>query len=396
MARRLPQLIRRALALAWKVNPRAAIALLVCQAASGVLEAFGLLATSVPQTSVLFLIRRALARGPSAERSWSVQTVRIANFNAYKLNKTARGTTAWKARVTTVQEIAPAILSLQEVLVDHSTAPNDRWDTEAADTIHSFAADCGLTATVTATSGYPHGTVMASNSNRPWYTAILWNPDLVGLVPGSYRPYGAPDFWHGLTTAQFDLGAGEPVTVASYHGDPIRPDGRYNEALRIKSIFRRTAGVKRGFVIGDFNALSAARRAPHLGDGGSGSLGYYDAEPYGDQDHDDLEFQLLADTVGKEQLADRRQSAALLRRGFMVDAAAHLGAPWEATVGYWEDGRGDPDPWGERRIDLILATRPTAPGLVGYRLHRTAAALEASDHLCPVVDVSADAFTEGC
>ncbi|MEU4347106.1 endonuclease/exonuclease/phosphatase family protein [Streptomyces sp. NPDC023838] len=325
-----------------------------------------------------------------------MRTLRIANLNAYKLNKTARDTAAWKARVTTVQEIAPAILGLQEVLVNDASTPRDLWDTEAADTIQELAADCGLTATVTATSGYPHGTVMASNSSQPWYTAILWNPNTVSLLPDSYRPYGAPDFWHGLTTAQFDLGAGEPVTVAAYRGDPIRPDGRYNEALRIKSIFRRTGGVKRGFVIGDFNALSAARRAAHLVDGGSGGLGYYDEEPYRDQDHDDLECQLLADTIGKEQLADRRQTAALLRRGFMVDAAAHLQAPWEPTVGYWEDGRGDPDPWGERRIDLILATRPTARGLVSYRLHRTAAALEASDHLCPVADVSPAAFTEGC
>jgi ATP-binding cassette subfamily B protein len=53
MTRRLPQLIRRALALAWKVNPRAAIALLVCQAASGVLEAFGLLATTGTITALV-------------------------------------------------------------------------------------------------------------------------------------------------------------------------------------------------------------------------------------------------------------------------------------------------------------------------------------------------------
>ncbi|MCC9707147.1 ABC transporter ATP-binding protein/permease [Streptomyces sp. MNU76] len=46
MARRLPQLIRRALALGWQVDRNAVIALLVVQVLSGVLEAFGLMATT--------------------------------------------------------------------------------------------------------------------------------------------------------------------------------------------------------------------------------------------------------------------------------------------------------------------------------------------------------------
>ncbi|MFE9407346.1 endonuclease/exonuclease/phosphatase family protein [Streptomyces sp. NPDC006704] len=319
-----------------------------------------------------------------------MRTVRIANLNAYKLNKTARGTAAWKARVTAVQEIAPAILGLQEVLVDEAAAPKDLWDTEAADTIQEFAADCGLTATFTPTSGYPHGTVMASNSNRPWYTAILWNPDLVGLVPASYRPYGAPDFWHGLTTAAFDLGTGDPLTVLCYHGDPFRPGFRADEALRLKGICRTAGGAKKAVVMGDFNAASAARVS-----GPDGQERYYDAEWYRDQDHDDLEYQVIPEAIGGEQLADRRQTQALLRRGFMVDAAPHLNAPWEATVGHWKSGQGDPDPWGERRIDLILTTRPVAPALVSYRAHRSAAALAASDHVPVFVDIRPDAISEG-
>ncbi|MGW3031256.1 ABC transporter ATP-binding protein [Streptomyces sp. NPDC001178] len=46
MARRLPQLIRRALALGWQVDRRAVVALLAVEVVSGVLEAFGLLATT--------------------------------------------------------------------------------------------------------------------------------------------------------------------------------------------------------------------------------------------------------------------------------------------------------------------------------------------------------------
>jgi endonuclease/exonuclease/phosphatase family metal-dependent hydrolase len=313
-----------------------------------------------------------------------VRTVRIANLNAYKLTRRARGTAAWQARVTTVQEIAPDILSLQEVIVDEAGIPRELWDVEAAETIQEFAADCGLTAVVDPTSGYPHATAMASNGNRPWYTAILWNPSTIGVMRESYRPYGAPDFWHGLATAAFDFGTGDPLTVLSYHGDPIRPGFRYNEALRIKSILRATGGAKKAVVLGDFNAASAARIP-----GPDGHERYYDAEWYRDQDHDDLEYQVIPETIGGEQLADRRQTQALLRRGFMVDAAAHLGAPWEATVGHWKDGQGDPDPWGERRIDLILATRPVAPALVSYRVHRSSVAFAASDHLPVFVDLQA-------
>lgn len=53
MARRLPQLIRRSLALAWQVDRRSVIALLICQVASGVLEAFGLLATTGTITALI-------------------------------------------------------------------------------------------------------------------------------------------------------------------------------------------------------------------------------------------------------------------------------------------------------------------------------------------------------
>ncbi|MFE4057923.1 endonuclease/exonuclease/phosphatase family protein [Streptomyces sp. NPDC059096] len=310
-------------------------------------------------------------------------TKRLANLNAYKLTPATRGTSSWTARVTAIREINPDILALQEVVIDERVTSRDCWDREAASLIQDLAAHCGLTAAVGTTNGYPHGTAMAANWHRPWWTALLWNPETVQLVEDSYRPFGAPDFWHGCTTARFDVGAQEPILVASYHGDPFRPDFRYNEALRLKGIFRTAGGVKSGFVMGDFNALSAAQvRAA------DGTLHYYDHEPYTGQDHDDLEYQLMEGTIGSTQLADRRQTEALLRRGFMVDAAAHLGAPQHPTVGHWPDGKGDPDPWGERRIDLILATRPAAPSLIRYGIHRSPAALNAADHLMPYIDIN--------
>ncbi|MEV7794125.1 ABC transporter ATP-binding protein [Streptomyces sp. NPDC087512] len=53
MARRLPRLVRRSLALAWRVDPRATIGLLLCQAAAGVMQALGLVAISGTLTALL-------------------------------------------------------------------------------------------------------------------------------------------------------------------------------------------------------------------------------------------------------------------------------------------------------------------------------------------------------
>ncbi|MFD5030026.1 endonuclease/exonuclease/phosphatase family protein [Streptomyces sp. NPDC058405] len=318
-----------------------------------------------------------------------MRTIRLANLNAYKLTPATRGTSSWNARATAIQEIAPDILALQEVVVDENTTSRSSWEDEAASLIRDLAEQCGLTAAVGVSDGHPHGTAMAANWHRPWWTALMWNPHTVNLVEGSYRPFGAPDYWHGCTAARFDVGTREPILAASYHGDPFRPDFRYNEALRLKGTFRTTGGVKPGFCVGDFNSISAAKV-----DDGQGGRRFYDAEPYVDMRHDDLEFQVQAGTIGTTQLADRRQTEALLRKGYMVDAAAHLGAPWEPTVGHWEDGRGDPDPWGQRRIDLILASRSAAPALTGYQAHRSAAAEEASDHLPIYVDFDPSKISE--
>ncbi len=303
--------------------------------------------------------------------------LKIGNYNAYKLKLSDHGTDAWNARTAAVRELDPDFLGIQEIVVDAPNTPREQWDAVAADTVAAFADGCGLTAEITPTAGYPHGAAMAADGHphRAWYTAVLWNPRTAGYVPGSYRPLGVPDFWHGLTTIAFDIGAAEPLTIVSYQGDPFRPNWRAEEALRIKGLLRRTGGVKPAVVVGDFNGLSAAR-VP----GPDGALVYYDAEAYAEQDHDDLEYQVQAGTIGGAQLADRRQSEILLRRDYMVDVAAQLGVPWQATTGHWEDGKGDPDPWGPRRIDLILATRPVAPAVTGYGVLDSEIALAGSDH----------------
>ncbi|MEV4976441.1 ABC transporter ATP-binding protein [Streptomyces scopuliridis] len=53
MARRLPQLVRRSLALAWRVDRKATIGLLLCQASAGVMQALGLIAVSGTLSALL-------------------------------------------------------------------------------------------------------------------------------------------------------------------------------------------------------------------------------------------------------------------------------------------------------------------------------------------------------
>lgn len=318
-----------------------------------------------------------------------MSAIRFVNLNAYKLKSDTIGRPSWQARVVAIGEMAPDVLALQEVVVDESRPPA-QWADEASAIIQQLAADCDLSATTVCVDGSPGPTAMSSNSHRGWFTALLFNPETVTPVPGGFRPLGAPDFWHGFTMMEVDIGAPVPVTVGSYHGDPFRGSWRRDEALRIKGLFRATGGAKPGIVLGDYNALSAAQVRSQ-----DGTLCFYDEEPYLAQDHDDLEYQLLPGTIGGEQLADREQTELLLRRGFMVDAAAHLQAPWQPTVGHWEDGTGDPDPWGPRRIDLILATRPVAPALFSYATHSSPAAREASDHLPVITDIEPSKIEEG-
>ncbi|MGW4378959.1 hypothetical protein [Kitasatospora sp. NPDC004531] len=210
----------------------------------------------------------------------------------------------------------------------------DRHDRKAAAITARLAADCGLSGAI------PGGTAVtatAPSAERTWCTAMLWNPATVSPVPRIFRPLGAREFHHGVTTFAFDVGAAEQLPVASYHGSPFRPDRRANGAIRLKGLQRRSGGARPAAILGYFNPLSAAQVL-----GPDGRMGSHDAEPYTDQAHDDLEYQCVAETVGTGNVADRRQSPVLLRDGFAVDAAAHLGAPWQPSSGHWPTARAIP------------------------------------------------------
>jgi hypothetical protein len=90
-----------------------------------------------------------------------------------------------------------------------------------------------------------------------------------------------------------------------------------------------------------------------------------------------------ADGVGRHWV-DRSAGEALVAGG-LVDAAAALRAPWQATCGYFPgDGYGSLGIL--RRIDAIRVTTPVLPALRRHEVTDTAATRLASDHLPVTVE----------
>jgi hypothetical protein len=96
----------------------------------------------------------------------------------------------------------------------------------------------------------------------------------------------------------------------------------------------------------------------------------------------------------RKHWADRVPGDVLFAGG-LLDAAAVLRAPWQATVGYYPgDGYGARGIL--RRIDAIRVQRRVAPALRAYQVCDTELARRASDHLPISVDyVPADISPPG-
>lgn len=246
------------------------------------------------------------------------------------------------------------VLAVQELV--HDTREG------AAHLLRTFAEAVGMECVVDG-----RGTVAVASSQHRYHVGLMWRQG-IRVVPGSWRAYGAPDFWHALAKVSLDVGGPVPVTFASYHADPFRPKRRFDEALRVVAALTRPPGPA---VVGaDWNNISADLHAL--------TGRYYDDDPWAGRPwFDDVIYQAeWEDDPDAPVRADRRP-AEVLRRGGLLDAAAVLGVPWQPTVGHWSI----PDPLGARRIDIIRTTRQLVRALRGYRVVRTPAALRASDHL---------------
>ncbi|RKN53595.1 hypothetical protein D7231_35050 [Streptomyces klenkii] len=190
-----------------------------------------------------------------------------------------------------------------------------------------------------------------------------------------WRPiHGGAESWHGLACADLDIGAARPMRTVSFHGDPFRPRRRFDEALRVRSLFH---DGQLGWAGSDWNNISADRRADGT---------YYDEDPYTGQDHDYLPYQCVWPIGPEGPRADRDPTELLRWRGLLTDTAAALDAPWEASCGHM------PDPWGPRRIDTQRVTRHLLPALRTHQTVRTPRTLAASDHLPVLVEADEHAI----
>lgn len=214
-----------------------------------------------------------------------------------------------------------------------------------------------------------------------YHVGLLWNP-AVKPVPGGWRAYnGIPDFWHALATLKLDFG-GIQIKCGSFHHDPFRPNWRYNEARRVTSAFIGQLGV----VGMDANGVSADRTR-------SGEL--YDRDPYTEQDHDLLEYQIQWREDPSQPPKADRDAAELMRRQGLLDTAPLAEAPWEPTTGHLVGPDGTADPFDPRRIDVIRVTRPLAPAVRSHRTIRTSTSLKASDHLPVLAQIAVDSVQPG-
>ncbi|MEU3572975.1 endonuclease/exonuclease/phosphatase family protein [Kitasatospora sp. NPDC036755] len=292
--------------------------------------------------------------------------LRFATYNLFNLGsvKSRQEQDRYDLLVQVIRDLDPDVLAVQEII--------GRTPEAAATVLRRLADDTSLDCRVVRPRDDSAPTLALASSTHDFHTAVLWRPG-TEPVRGGWRGYdGGVDFWHSMATVVLDVGGPEPVKFASYHGDPFRGDFRFNEARRVHSAFR--SGVL-GAIGSDSNSISADRRP-----GGA----YYDHDPYTEQDHEWLEYQVLwREDPEDPPVADRR-AGEVLHRGGLLDAAAVLDAPWQPSAGHWSDEDGDPDIWGERRIDHARVTRRLAPALRTHRIVRTEQSLAASDH-CPVV-----------
>lgn len=222
------------------------------------------------------------------------------------------------------------------------------------------------------------------------HIGLLWRPDRVDVVPGTFRSYPNETMHHGLIKMTFRVRGTDGNLYEVQHGSThLTPFGPYaaraDEAVRVASAFTRPRNHPPGLVGGDWNT-TLADRTP------DGS--YYDPDPYRDYPWNPAfvyQCHRERDATGRltRWWANRTTGEALLDGG-LLDARVALhnttadtgGVPWQATAGH----RSDTVDFGPRRIDGIRCTADVVPALRTVTTISSDIAARASDHLPEVVE----------
>jgi endonuclease/exonuclease/phosphatase family metal-dependent hydrolase len=184
------------------------------------------------------------------------------------------------------------------------------------------------------------------------HMAVLWRPDIAELA--RWRSYEL-HLWHGLGVATLTVGS-VALRVAVTHLGPWDPEHRLSEARTVAAQLARSDLPT--IVAADWNCVPEDPR--------------YDPEPDLSSLHPE---KVLHHIVWNQDspVVDRRP-AQLLHMAGLVDAARHLGVPWQPTGGH----RAGDIP---RRLDGFRVSEWALRALVGYRVIDTEWAMTLSDHL---------------
>ncbi|MCK9898412.1 endonuclease/exonuclease/phosphatase family protein [Frankia sp. AgB32] len=192
------------------------------------------------------------------------------------------------------------VLAVQEII-----APDVET---AAARLRTLADDSGMDC------AYEPGRAAIAAGRQRFHVGLLWRPGLT-VVPGSFRVYGAADFWHAPARIIFEVD-GRWVQHASHRGTPFGRHMRADQMERVVAVMTRPENRPPGLVGADWNCIGADRRT----DGA-----YYDADPYADSAwYADLIYQTVwgYDEQGRRPRSSASSGAEVIA---MVSAA---GAAW--------------------------------------------------------------------
>lgn len=305
-------------------------------------------------------------------RRTSPTSVLFSTYNLFEVVEPAGA--RYDSLVGIIRSLDTDVLAVQEVL--------GREPECAAALLRRLAADAGLRCAVPAAPGDAGTRVALAMGGHGFHVGLMWR-DGIEPVPGSMRCLGAEDFWHGLVMVTLDVG-GTLVRHASFHAAPFGRSLRADQNERVVALALRPPGEPPVLIGADWNTECADRLRSADGQW----IRYEPADPYADVPwFPDLVHQCAwdYDASGLRRHWADRGPGEVLWAGGLHDAAAALGAPWQASCGHHPD-----DVYArhgiQRRVDAIRVNAQLVPALRGHEVHDSPAARAASDHLPVTVE----------
>jgi endonuclease/exonuclease/phosphatase family metal-dependent hydrolase len=307
--------------------------------------------------------------------------VRFSTYNTLELfaDGSAAGREHYRLVAESILALRTDVLAVQEIRAGDEATAGDR--------LRQLADDTGLECLAVTADG---AKVPALGlGSRGFGVGLLWRPG-IEPVPGSFQRRQR-DLWHALAWLTLDTG-GTRTRFAAYHAPPFGRKIRAEQNECVVAYLVRPAPRLPILAGADWNGECADR----VLDPATGAWRRYEPrDPYdGVEWFEGMVHQCEWDYDERGHRRHRADLAAgeVLWAGGLHDAAAALGAPWQATAGHHPS-----DEYGahgvHRRIDGIRVTAPVLPALRSHRVTDTALTRQASDHLPVTVEYAPAAIS---